>query len=322
MSAIASGNSTAYRKRIPLSILNANLLWLPKLAFGLADWYDMAMDEKGLGHRLQAARLRAGMTQQMLCEKADLSYSTLTKIERGAIKSPSIFTIQSVATALGVGLDELLGGKAAAPITKKQRSKSGVQFVYFDINGCLVRFFHRAFTELALVADMPADMIETTFWHYNDQVCRGDMTMDAFNDTLAKALGLRDINWIDYYLDAVEPVPAMDELVRWTATHYRVGLFTNIMPGFIDVMRHKGLVPDIAYDVIVDSSEVGAIKPESRIFTVATKRAGVPASDILLIDDSRANIMAAEKHDWHVLWFDDYRPDESASRVRSALTFE
>ena len=282
----------------------------------------MAMDEKGLGQRLQAARLRAGMTQQMLCEKADLSYSTLTKIERGAIKSPSIFTIQSIASALNVGLDELLGGRKTAIQIKKRRSNSGIEFIYFDINGCLVRFFHRAFTELALATDAPADVIETAFWHYNDLVCRGDMSMDAFNKALAKELGIKDVNWIDYYLDAVEPVPAMDELVRWASQNYRIGLFTNIMPGFIDVMRHKGLIPDIEYDVIVDSSVVKAIKPEAKIFTYATKHAGVPADAILLVDDSRANVMAAEKQGWHVLWFDDYRPDESVARIRDALTFE
>ena len=41
--------------------------------------------------------------------------------------------------------------------------------------------------------------------------------------------------------------------------------------------------------------------------------------EILLVDDSRVNLMAAEKHGWHVLWFDDYRPDESSKRVRDAL---
>src|SRR3984957_6762731 len=101
-----------------------------------------ALDEKSLGQRLQAARREAGLTQQMLCHRAGLSYSTLAKIERGAIKSPSIFTIQSIADALGTSLDELLGGKSSK---SKRQSKSGVRFVYFDVNGCLVHFFHRAF---------------------------------------------------------------------------------------------------------------------------------------------------------------------------------
>ena len=61
-------------------------------------------DEERLGKRLQTARQAAGMTQQVLCQRANLSYSTLTKIERGAIKSPSIFTIQSIANVLGVSL--------------------------------------------------------------------------------------------------------------------------------------------------------------------------------------------------------------------------
>lgn len=278
----------------------------------------MAMDEKGLGKRLQAARLRAGMTQQMLCQKADLSYSTLTKIERGAIKSPSIFTIQNIATALGVSLDELLGGKTPAGRTK-HRSVSGVSFVYFDINGCLVRFFHRAFTELAMLSGAPADVVETAFWHYNDRVCRGDMTMDEFNTALAKELGIEHVNWLDYYIEAIEPIPVMHDIAAWAADHYHIGLLTNIMPGFIEVMRKKGLIPDLRYDVIVDSSEVGAIKPEAKIFEIATKKAGVQPSEILFVDDSRSNLMAAEKQGWHVLWFDDYRPDESADKVREAL---
>lgn len=283
----------------------------------MTDWYYMAMDEKGLGKRLQTARLRAGMTQQMLCQKADLSYSTLTKIERGAIKSPSIFTIQNIATALDVSLDELLGGKT--PTRTKHRSASGVSFVYFDINGCLVRFFHRAFTELSLLSGAPADVVETAFWHYNDRVCRGDMTMDQFNAALAKELGTAEVDWIDYYMEAIEPIPVMHEIASWAGDHYRIGLLTNIMPGFIEVMRKRGLIPDLRYDVIIDSSEVGAIKPEAKIFEIATKKAGVPPSEILLVDDERPNLMAAEKQGWHVLWFDDYRPDESADKVRDSL---
>jgi HAD superfamily hydrolase (TIGR01509 family) len=279
----------------------------------------MAMDEVGLGRRLQSARVTAGLTQQSLCQKAQLSYSTLTKIERGAIKSPSIFTIQSIASALGLGLDELMGSPVL-PRTIKGKSKSGVSFIYFDINGCLVRFYHRAFTRLSEVTGAPADIVETTFWHYNDQVCRGEMDMATFNRRLARELRIdEDVNWLDYYIEAVEPIPVMHELVRWAAQHYRVGLLTNIMPGFVDALKEKGLIPNLPYDAVIDSSAVKSIKPESQIYTIATNKAGCPPSEILLVDDSRVNIMAAEKHSWHVLWFDEYRPDESVERVKNSL---
>jgi Predicted transcriptional regulators len=87
------------------------------------------MDEKGLGKRLQMARQNAGLTQQALCHKADISYSTLTKIERGAIKAPSIFTIQNIAEALGISLDELMAGTGSSSKSRgnnnggKKRSK-------------------------------------------------------------------------------------------------------------------------------------------------------------------------------------------------------
>lgn len=281
----------------------------------------MAMDEKGLGRRLQAMRLQAGLTQQALCQQAGLSYSTLTKIERGAIKSPSIFTIQSIAVALGVSLDELLQGQGAAGGKKRQlqRSKSGASFIYFDINGCLVRFFHGAFTRLAAETGAPADVIETIFWHYNDQVCRGQLPLDEFNKVFAKELGLAKLDWLEYYLEAIEPIPEMHQLVAWAAQHYRVGLLSNIMPGFIAAMLARGVLPNVPYDAVVDSSKAQAIKPEERIYEVATAAAHCPASDILLIDDSRANLMAAEKCGWHVLWFDDYDTTASVERVRQTL---
>lgn len=279
-----------------------------------------SMDEKGLGRRLQVARQNAGLTQQALCHKANLSYSTLTKIERGAIKAPSIFTIQNIAEALGVGLDELMGGSMHARPSSKKRSRSGITFVYFDINGCLVRFFHRAFTRLSADTNAPADVVETTFWRYNDLVCRGEITLDDFNRKLTIELKSdRPINWMDYYMEAIEPIPAMQELVREAAEQYRVGLLTNIMPGFVDVMLEKGLLPTTSYDAIIDSSQVKTIKPEPEIYTLATEKANCPPSEILFVDDSRANLMAAEKQGWHVLWFDDYRPDESVERIRNSL---
>src|SRR5579872_752090 len=135
----------------------------------------MAMNERGLGRLLQSARQQAGLTQQQLCQKANLSFSTLTKIERGAIRSPSIFTIQAIAEALGVSLDQLIGAKVPAKTRQFNKSKSGISFIFFDVNGCLVHFYQRAFAKLANDSGVAPDLVETAFWHFNDEVCRGEM---------------------------------------------------------------------------------------------------------------------------------------------------
>jgi FMN phosphatase YigB (HAD superfamily)/DNA-binding XRE family transcriptional regulator len=277
------------------------------------------MDEVGLGKLLQEARKKAGLTQQELCQKAGLSYSTLAKIERGAIKAPSIFTIQSIAGALNTSLTNLMGEIPKAPSAEKKRSKSGVRFVYFDINGCLIRFFHPAFTRLAAETGISAELIETGFWHLNDAACRGDMTMSEFNEAFAQKLGIESVDWANYYFEAIDTVDEMQALLTWAAEHYHIGLLSNIMPGFITRMIQEGALPRVAYDQIIDSSVEKAIKPEDKIFEIAETRAGVKPEEILFIDDSRSNLMAAERRGWKVLWFDDYRPDESANRARSAL---
>jgi len=275
-------------------------------------------DEKWLGKRLQAARQAAGLTQQSLCQKAGLSYSTLAKIERGAIKSPSIFTVQTIAGAVGVSLDDLIGLNQLAG-HDRQRSKSGISFIYFDINGCLVHFYHAAFTCLAEMSGQPADIVEMAFWHHNDQVCRGEMSLKDFNSALAKQLKLPSLDWQTYYLEAVEPIAEMAELVSWASEHYGIGLLTNIMPGFVEVMRERGFIPNVTYDSIIDSSQVHAIKPEAKIYEIAAERANFPPEEILLVDDSRANVMAAAKLGWHVLWFDDENAADSAARIRETL---
>ncbi len=277
------------------------------------------MEEKTLGKRLQEARRAAGLTQQAMCHQAGISYSTLAKIERGAIKAPSIFTIKQIAEVLGTSLDNLIGAKSAAHTGGKSVSKSGIRFVFFDINGCLVRFFQRAFTKIAEETGEMADIIETTFWHYNDSVCRGEMTIKEFDQKLADKFGVDELDWQKYYFEAIDPIPQMHELVKWAAENYNVGLMSNIMPGFVKIMKEKSLIPDIKYGTIIDSSEVGVIKPERKIYEIAQERAGVQGSEILFVDDSRANVMAAERLGWHVIWFDDFRPAESAKRVKNAL---
>lgn len=277
------------------------------------------VDEKSLGRVLQAARQTAGLTQQAICQKAGLSYSTLAKIERGAIKAPSIFTIRQIADVLGLTLDQLVGEATDKKPSERMTTKSGVRFIYFDINGCLVRFFHRAFAAIAKDTGLAPDAIETAFWHFNDAVCKGQMDREAFNSAFARQLGIDHIDWQGYYLSAVVPIPEMHEVVRWAASRYRVGLLSNIGEGFVNDLKTNNLIPDIKYDAIIDSSEVGIIKPDTKIYQIAQAKAGVSADEILFIDDSRANLIPAQQLGWHVMWFNDYDSIESSERVRAAL---
>lgn len=286
-------------------------------------------EEKRLGRVVQLARKEAGLTQQALCQKSGLSYSTLAKIERGAIRAPSVFTIQHIAHTLGVSLDVLLqdvpGKRALASVSvpppsqvAKKVSKNGVRFVYFDMNGCLVRFFDHAFARLAEDAGVTPDVVESIFWQYNDQVNRGEMSIDELNTILAERLNMM-VDWYRYYLNIVEATPGMSDLVGWVVENYHAGILTNTMPGLVEAMQQNGTLPQVQFDTIVDSSKVHALKPESQMYAIATERAGVEPHEILLIDDDIPNLAAAGRAGWQTISFDPYAPEESIVHVSTAL---
>jgi len=63
---------------------------------------------ENLGERIQRLRKKKGFSQDELSRKAEIPYTTLTKIEIGVIKNPSVFAVAKIAEALDVSLDELI----------------------------------------------------------------------------------------------------------------------------------------------------------------------------------------------------------------------
>lgn len=275
-----------------------------------------------LAKSIAQARKKAGLTQQDLCMKANLSYSTLAKIERGAIRTPSVFTVAVIAAATNTTVEDLTGISTKTVQQKNYKTaKNGLKFVYFDVNGVLIRFFQRAFTDIAAKYGVSAHNIESTYWHYNDAICRGDLAIEEFNSILAKQLGISGISWQDYYLSNVEPIKETREVLAWVSQYFPVGLLTNVMPGTLDQMIAQDIVPNLDYQAIVDSSKIGHIKPEVEVYKQAEEMSGYRGSEILFIDDTSVNLMAAERLDWHVIWFDYYRPQDSTERIKEVLEF-
>jgi epoxide hydrolase-like predicted phosphatase len=63
------------------------------------------------------------------------------------------------------------------------------------------------------------------------------------------------------------------------------------------------LDPASLFDVVIDSSEVGARKPESRIYEITRERLGVAHDEIFFLDDIGQNLKAARALGWNTLLF-------------------
>jgi transcriptional regulator with XRE-family HTH domain len=61
-----------------------------------------------IGDKIKKIRLKQELTQDKLARKADIPYTTLTKIESNVITKPSIQTAAKIAKGLNITLDELV----------------------------------------------------------------------------------------------------------------------------------------------------------------------------------------------------------------------
>jgi DNA-binding XRE family transcriptional regulator len=66
------------------------------------------MESNQLGQKIKKLRAKLGLSQDDFARKADVPYTTLTKVETGVIKKPSVFVVSKIAKALSVDIEELI----------------------------------------------------------------------------------------------------------------------------------------------------------------------------------------------------------------------
>ncbi len=76
---------------------------------------DKSYDPVRLARSVRSHRKAAGLTQAELAERADLAFETISRIESGR-EPPSLRTAISLADALSLPLDVVVGRATAAPL--------------------------------------------------------------------------------------------------------------------------------------------------------------------------------------------------------------
>ncbi len=64
--------------------------------------------ENNISENIKKYRAKLGLSQEGFAQKADVKYTTLTKIESNVIKKPSVLIMAKIAKALDVAIEDLL----------------------------------------------------------------------------------------------------------------------------------------------------------------------------------------------------------------------
>ena len=65
-------------------------------------------NQSKIADNIKKYRNKLGISQDKLSKLADVTYNTIIKIESGANTNPTIETLQKIAKALDVGVDDLI----------------------------------------------------------------------------------------------------------------------------------------------------------------------------------------------------------------------
>jgi epoxide hydrolase-like predicted phosphatase len=198
-----------------------------------------------------------------------------------------------------------------------------IKFIYFDLGGV---FFHwrRGLKILAERFQKDYEELEGIRIKYDDMVCKGKITTEELWGKYKEELGIitpENFNFAEEWVKTFTKIPESHELVKELLQIYPIGILTNVYPEVYDLQIKYGLVPDLNYQVVVRSDQLGIVKPDPEIFNIAQQKAGVKPEEILYTDDQQSNVEAAGKLGWNVVWFEENNPEKSIKEIKKILRF-
>lgn len=73
------------------------------------------------------------------------------------------------------------------------------------------------------------------------------------------------------------------------------------------------------FDVIIDATYTGILKPDRRAYEMCTEALGVAPADCVFVDDQSRNVLGAMKLGWQTVQFDVMQPADSYQRALKLL---
>lgn len=201
-----------------------------------------------------------------------------------------------------------------------------IKFIYFDLGGV---FFHWriGLRRLAERFGQPFDGVQGKGFEgvrvkYDDSVCKGQMMTEKLWEKFQEELNFSaptDFDFAEEWVKSFEPIVESHQLAREVIKKYPVGVLTNVYPHLYEIQIDLGLVPNLAFNPIIKSCDLGLVKPDEKIYQLATQKAGILPSGIFYTDDLKINIEAAKKLGWQAIWFDENNPKKSIAEIRKRL---
>ncbi len=201
-----------------------------------------------------------------------------------------------------------------------------IQAFIFDMDGVLIDSENRyKVIEKELFGEVGVEIAHDE--HISYQGCSNPVMWGLIKEkhglahSLDHLVGITEEKVIRYFnsLPEIEPMPGVVGLLQWLkAKGIKLALASSSTIEVIRIILSKtGL--DQYFEILADSTEAGAGKPDPAIFLLARKKLGIPKENCIVIEDSTNGIKAARAAGIYCIAFNgpgSEHQDQSAANWR------
>jgi FMN phosphatase YigB (HAD superfamily)/broad-specificity NMP kinase len=196
-------------------------------------------------------------------------------------------------------------------------------FVYFDLGGVVELDFSgtnkwkQLKKELGISLDKDKEFED--FWNkYEAEVSIGrdvETLIPLIKEKFGSKFPTKYSLLMDGFVNRFEINKSIWHVIDKIHQKCRIGLLTNMYPQMFEAIKKRNLLPNVTWDVIIDSSVVGIQKPDSRIFKLGERRAGVKGKEILFVENTPGHVHAAKNFGWQTFLYDSAHPKDSSNKL-------
>jgi len=166
----------------------------------------------------------------------------------------------------------------------------------------------------ALWQAMQADHItEREYWMARTRSV-GDLVGEEWNDMQTFVQRARGAD-----VAAVIRPEAIAAVHQAKAAGCKLAVLSNELDLFYGASFRERLPLLQLFDVIIDATYTGILKPDRRAYELCTEALGLAASDCVFVDDQSRNVLGAMRLGWQTVQFDVMNPADSYQRALKLL---
>jgi len=201
-------------------------------------------------------------------------------------------------------------------------------FIYFDVGGVVVLDFSKTNKWNEMLSDLGVKESERRrfddiFLPEETKFCLGEKSAETFVETMKKEFDTKipkGYYFLDDFVNRFQPNQTLGKIIVSLKQKYHIGLLTNMYTGMLDRIQKRNLLPKVEWDVIIDSSKIGFVKPSREIFNYATEKAETAPERIFFVENDTKHIEGAKKCGWGTFLYDPANVEESNKDLLSVLS--